>query len=41
MTVASVVAATAEFLYGMCDCTVNIDVDTGDFPLVLGILHVF
>ena len=35
-----VAVATTKFLFGMCDCTVDIDVGTGDFSLVLGILHV-
>ena len=25
----------AEFLFGMCDCTVSSDVGTGDFSLVM------
>ena len=29
-----------EFLFGMRGCTVDSDVNTGDFSLVLGILHV-
>ena len=40
MTVTSVAAATTKFLSGMCGCTVDSDVGTGDFSLVLGILHV-
>ena len=32
--------ATTKFLFGMCNCTVDIDVGTGDFSLLLGILHV-
>ena len=39
MTVTSVVVATTLFLFGMCNCTVNNDVGTGDFSLVRGILH--
>ena len=35
-----VAIATAKFLFGMCACTANSDVDTGDFSLVLGNLHV-
>ena len=29
-----------KFLFGMCDCMVDSDVGTGEFSLVLGILHV-
>ena len=31
MTITSVAVATAKFLFGMCDCTVNSDVSTDDF----------
>ena len=41
MTVASVAAATAKFLFGMCSDMANSDVDMGDFLLVLGNLHVY
>ena len=30
MTVISVAVATTTFIYGMCDCTVDSDVDKGD-----------
>ena len=40
MTDTSVAVATTKFLFGMCDCTVDSDVGTGDFSLVPGILHV-
>ena len=40
MKVTSVAVAAAKFPFGMCDCTVDSDVGTGDFSLVLGILHV-
>ena len=36
----SVAVAVMKFLFGTCDCTVDIDNQTGDFSLVLGILHV-
>ena len=39
VTVVSVAVETAKFLFGISDCTVNNDVGTGDFSLVLGILH--
>ena len=38
MTVISVAFATKKFLFGMCDCMIDSDVGTGDFPLVMGIL---
>ena len=38
--VTSVAVATTQFLFRMCDCTVNSDVDMGNFSLVRGILHV-
>ena len=28
-----------KFLFGMCNCTVDVDVSRGDFLVVLGILH--
>ena len=40
VTVTSVAVTTTKFLLGMCNCTINSDVDTGDFSLVLRILHV-
>ena len=40
VAVTSVAVATTKFLLGMCDCTVDNDVGTGDFSLVLEILHV-
>ena len=40
MTVPSVAVAITKFLFGMCDCTVDSAVDTGDFSLVLGLFHV-
>jgi len=40
VTVTIVAVATTKFLFGTCDCTVDSDVGTGDFSLVLGILHV-
>ena len=36
MTVTSVAVVTTEFLFGMCSCTGNNDVGTGDFLLVQG-----
>ena len=36
----SVAVTTTKFLRGMCDCTIYSDVGTGNFSLVLGILHV-
>ena len=41
MTVSSVKVETMKFLFGFSDCTVNSDNGTGDFSVVLGILHVF
>ena len=35
-----VAVATMKFLFGICDCTVDTDIGTGDFSLVLGILYV-
>ena len=37
VTVASAVVVTTKFLFGICDCTVDSDVGTGDFSLVLRI----
>ena len=39
VTATSVAAGTMKFLFGICDCTVDIYVGTGNFSLVLGILH--
>ena len=39
MTVTCVAVVTAKFLFGMCNCTVDSDVGTGDFLLMLGIFH--
>ena len=36
----NVAVATTNFQFGMCNCTVDSDVSTGGFPLVLEILHV-
>ena len=40
VTVTSVAVAPMKFLFGMYDCTVDSNGGTGDFRLVLGILHV-
>ena len=40
MTVPCLAVAIKKSLFGMCACTVDSDVGTGDFSLVLGILHV-
>ena len=40
MTITSVAVATKKFLFGMCDCTVDSDVGTNDFSLVLRIFNV-
>ena len=40
VTVTNVAVATTELPFGMGDYTVDSDVDTSDFSLVLGILHV-
>ena len=40
MTVTNVAVVTTKFLFGMCDCTIHSDVGTGDFSLMLEILHV-
>ena len=39
MTFTSVAIAKTKLLFGMHDCTVDSDVGTGDFSLVLGILR--
>ena len=39
VTVNSIAVATTKLVLGMCDCMVDSNVGTGDFPLVLGILH--
>ena len=39
MTVTIVEVAIMKFFFGTCDCTVDIDVVTGDLSLVLGIWH--
>ena len=36
-----VAVATKKFRFGICDCTVDNDVGTCDFSLILRILHVF
>ena len=41
MTVTSVALMTTKFLLRICDCTVDSDVGTGDFLLMLRILHVW
>ena len=38
--VISVAVATTKFIFGIYDCTVDIDVGTGDFSLLLGTLQV-
>ena len=35
-----IVVATTKFLFGICDCTVDLAAGKGDFSLVLEILHV-
>ena len=40
VTVTIVTVGTIKFPFGMCHCTVGSDVATGDFSLLLGILHV-
>ena len=40
MTVTSVAVATTKFLFGMCHCTVDSNVGTDEFSLLLLILHV-
>ena len=40
VTVTIVTVGTIKFPFGMCHCTVSSDVGTGDFLLLLGILHV-
>jgi len=39
VTVTSVAVVTMKFLFGTCNCTVDSDIGTSDFSLVLGILH--
>ena len=39
MTVDTVRVATTKFLFGLCDCTVDSNVGTGDFSLAQGNLH--
>ena len=39
VTVTGVAVATTKFLFSMCDYTIDSDVGTGDFSLVLGISH--
>ena len=36
VTDTSVAVATTKFLSGICDCTVDSDVDTGDFSFLFG-----
>ena len=36
----AVASATTKFLLGMCDCSIDSDVSTDDFLLVLGNLHI-
>ena len=36
----SVAVVTKKSLFDKCDCTVDSDIQAGDFSLVLGILHV-
>ena len=40
VTVTNVAVAIMKLLFGMCKCTVDSDISTGDLSLVLGILHV-
>ena len=40
VTVTSVADATTKSLFGTCDCAIDSDAGTGDFSLVLRILHV-
>ena len=40
MTVSIVAVTTTKSLFGMCNCTVDSDVGTGDFSNVQRILHV-
>ena len=40
MTITSAAVVIMKFRFGMCDCTVDSDVGTRDFLLVLKILHV-
>ena len=39
MTATSVVVVTVKFLFGVCDCTVDIDTGMGNFSPMLGILQ--
>ena len=39
VTVTSATVATTKFLFGICKCTGDSDVDNGDFSSVLWILH--
>ena len=41
VTVTSVAVVTMKKLQSMCDCMVDSDVGTGDFSLMLMILHVY
>ena len=41
MTVTIAAVAATKSLLGMCDCTVNSNVGTGNFSLLLGSLHVY
>ena len=41
MTVTNVAVATKKLLFGMCDCAVDSEFGTGNFSLVLEILHVY
>jgi len=38
--VTSVAVLTTKLLFGIYDCTVDNDVDTGDFSFMPGILHI-
>jgi len=40
VTVTSVAVVTKQFLFGMCDCIVDIDVGKNNFSFVLGIWHI-
>ena len=40
MTFASAAVASTKSLFGMCNGMVDSDIGTGDFLLMLGILHV-
>lgn len=41
MTFTSVYVVTMKLYFGILDCTVDNDVGTGHFLLMLGILHVY